>query len=318
MIPVDEPMQMTVTPDGSDPMRQRRPLSKLALFGYALASAAIFAPSLWTLTQYALGTSLHSHVVLVPFISAYLLLLKRTELPNRGRPSFMPAAALLFFAFLAWIAPSHVQSRSLSLNDTLALRTFSFVCCVVAGGFLFAGRSWMRAAASPFAFLLFMIPLPDQVAETFETASKLASAEAAAAFFNLTGTPFLRDGVYFQLPGITIQVAQECSGIRSSWVLLITSLLAAHMFLRNQWNRFVLVAFVIPLGVIRNGFRILVIGLLCIHYGPYMIESAIHRRGGPVFFALSLIPLYGLLWWLRSREIARAKSPTLLGEGVSS
>ena len=34
----------------------------------------------------------------------------------------------------------------------------------------------------------------------------------------------------------------------------------------------------------------------------YMIDSGIHRRGGPLFFALSLVPLFLLLWWLRGRE----------------
>jgi hypothetical protein len=35
-----------------------------------------------------------------------------------------------------------------------------------------------------------------------------------------------------------------------------------------------------------------------------MINSVIHRRGGPFFFAASLIPLFLLLWWLRRGEIA--------------
>jgi hypothetical protein len=52
-----------------------------------------------------------------------------------------------------------------------------------------------------------------------------------------------------------------------------------------------LVAFVMPLAIVRKGFRILVIGLLCVHIGPHMKDSFIHHRGGPIFFALSLIPL---------------------------
>ena len=112
----------------------------------------------------------------------------------------------------------------------------------------------------------------------------------------------LRDGTIFQLPGIVIEVAQECSGIRSSWVLFITSILASYLFLQSPWRRVLLVAFVIPLGIARNGFRILVIGLLCVHVGPQMINSVIHRQGGPLFFALSLIPLFLLLWWLRRAE----------------
>jgi exosortase/archaeosortase family protein len=106
----------------------------------------------------------------------------------------------------------------------------------------------------------------------------------------------------FELPGIVIQVAQECSGIRSSWVLFIAGLLASHLILRTRWRRLVLVAFVIPLGILRNGFRIFVIGLLCVHIGPQMIDSMIHHRGGPIFFALSLVPLFLLLWWLRRQE----------------
>jgi exosortase/archaeosortase family protein len=84
--------------------------------------------------------------------------------------------------------------------------------------------------------------------------------------------------------------------------LFITSLLASHLFLRSPWRRIVLVAFVIPLGNLRNGFRILVIGLLCVHVGPHMIDSIIHRQGGPLFFALSLVPLFLLLWWLERQE----------------
>ncbi len=135
-----------------------------------------------------------------------------------------------------------------------------------------------------------------------------ASAEVANLLFHLSGTPFLRAGAIFQLPDITIEVAQECSGIRSSWVLFMTGILAANLFLKTRWRRFALVAFVIPLGILRNGFRILVIGLLCVNVGPQMIHSIIHRRGGPVFFMLSLVPFLLVLWWLRKGEV-RTRQP---------
>jgi exosortase len=105
-------------------------------------------------------------------------------------------------------------------------------------------------------------------------------AEAAAMYFSIAGTTLVRHGTVFELPGIVLEVAQECSGIRSSWVLVITSLLASHLFLRSPWRRIVLVAFVIPLGLLRNGFRVFVIGMRCVRVGPHMV-SIIHRRGGP-------------------------------------
>ena len=127
----------------------------------------------------------------------------------------------------------------------------------------------------------------------------------ASLLFDATGTPVLRSGTVFELPGVVIRVAQECSGIRSSWVLFITGLVAANLFLNSAWRRFILVALIIPLGIVRNGFRILVIGLLCVHLGPQMIHSILHRNGGPLFFALSLVPLLLLLLWLRRGETPR-------------
>jgi len=57
-----------------------------------------------------------------------------------------------------------------------------------------------------------------------------------------------------------------------------------------------------PLGIVRNGFRILVIGLVCLHVGSQMIDSLVQRKRGPLFFALSLVPLFLLLWWLERQE----------------
>jgi exosortase C (VPDSG-CTERM-specific) len=247
---------------------------------------------------------------LIPFVSAYLLYLRRDQLPKNcvvDLPLAIVslAAGLGVLGFTYWL---DFAGRAPANNDRLGLLTLSFLCCLAAGGFFFFGRGWMRAAAFPLAYLIFMVPMPDAMADALETASKSAAAEVANLFFHLSGTPFLRAGAIFQLPNITIEVAQECSGIRSSWVLLMTSILAANLFLKTRWRRFALVAFVIPLGILRNGFRILVIGLLCVNVGPQMIHSLIHRRGGPVFFMLSLIPFFLGLWWLRKGDV-RTRQP---------
>jgi exosortase C (VPDSG-CTERM-specific) len=272
---------------------------------FVIILLAAFGQPLLGLANYAAHSSLHSHISLIPFVSGYLLYLRRDQLPKE-RVSDLPfgivllACGLGVFLFTHWLV---FAERAPTDNYYFVLLTISFLCCIAAGGFFFFGRDWMRAAAFPVAYLIFMVPMPDAMADALETASKYASAEAANLFFHLSGTPFLRAGLVFQLPNITIEVAQECSGIRSSWVLFITSVLAANVFLKSSWRRLVLVAFVIPLAILRNGFRIFVIGLLCVHVGPQMINSIIHRRGGPAFFVLSLIPFLLLLWWLRRGEI---------------
>lgn len=269
----------------------------------------VFARDLYALAFHAAGNELHSHILLVPFISAYLISIERAKLPRVYRPSVVPGfiAALAGVAAVVWARVLRGHG-GITPNDYLSLTTLALILLLVGGGFFFLGARWMRAAAFPICFLVFAIPLPDHLVDTLETASKLGSAEAADILFTISGTSLVRDGLLFQLPGISLEVAQECSGIRSSWVLLITSVLASYLFLKSPWRRLTLVLVVIPLGLIRNGFRILVIGLLCVHISPDMVNSIIHRRGGPVFFVLSLIPLFGLLWWLRRGERTRAQT----------
>jgi exosortase C (VPDSG-CTERM-specific) len=268
---------------------------------YLVLLTLSFLHPLANLVLYAAHSDLHSHILLVPLISAYVFYIRRPGHATAYRtsvPGTVVAAAIGFTAF----ATSMVWRTSLSVNDELALTTLAFVCLVTAGGFLFFGSKWMAVAAFPFAFLIFMVPLPDAAVRWLEQASVLGSTEVADLLIRSTGTPLARAGTELELPGIVLRVAQACSGIRSSWVLFITSVLAAHLFLKTRWRKLIFVAFVIPLGIVRNGFRILVIALLCVHFGPEMIDSPIHHHGGPLFFGLSLVPFFLLLRWLRRQE----------------
>jgi exosortase C (VPDSG-CTERM-specific) len=286
--------------------RSRRLIGFLA---FSTLLALGFIRPLTALAIHAAGNDTHSHVFLIPFISAYLIYIHRNQLPKDYMSSLAWALIPLSFGVASLVAVGSLArtNSTLSQNDFLSLITFSFVCLIASGGFLFLGREWMAAVRFPFAFLIFMVPLPDAILNFLESVSRLASAEAAALLFSISGTPMLRDGSVFQLPGISIEVAQECSGIRSSWVLFITSVLASYLLLKTPWRRAALIAFVIPLAILRNGFRIWVIGLLCVEFGPQMIHSVIHHRGGPIFFVLSLIPLFLLLWWLRKGEQGKAE-----------
>ena len=302
-----EPLQIRVPLYGgrSGSTREVRPCSSVnrtvRAVGWILwfvAATTAFSSSIVRLMMYASSSELLSYIPLVPFVTCMLLFAQRHSLPRERHTSIAGALIVTVVGIGAASAAIAFRGR-LSMNDDLALLTTAYACIVVAGGFLFFGSTWMTAALFPMAFLAFMIPLPDAIVASFERVSVMASADVAAWFFTATGTPLLRDGTHLALPGIVLVVAQECSGIHSSWILFITSLLAAWLFIESGWRRAFLVAFVLPLAIVRNAFRILVVGLLCVHVGPQMIDSPIHRRGGPLFFALSLIPLFAAMWWLR-------------------
>lgn len=284
----------------------RRPVV-LFLLG-ALAVTAAFVAPLWELTRFAAKSSLFSHILLMPFACAYLIWQTPKELRwPRATPSIWalgPAALGVALLPLYWLI---LRPRGPLIEaDYLSLMTTAYLCFLLAGALACFGAGLVRVLGFPIALCVFMIPWPTALTDAVETFLQVASAEAASVLLALSGTPVLRDGLVFKLPGITLQVAQECSGVHSSLVLFITGLLAGHLLLRSRWRRWVLALAVIPLGILRNGFRILTIAMLCVHVDPDMIDSPIHRRGGPLFFVLSLIPFFLLLLWFRKTERSRS------------
>jgi exosortase C (VPDSG-CTERM-specific) len=290
---------------------------------FALTVCALvlgFGVPLCELVRFAATSEFHSYILLIPFISLYLLWLKGRNLPVASPPARGMAAGFLTSGTAVLVAYWLVLRPRLKLveDDYLALMMVAFllfflgVCC------LFWGKDTLRATAFPLGLLLFMVPIPTFAMPPIDSFLQQGSAAAAQGFFALSGTPFLRNGLAFQLPGISLQVAPECSGIQSSLVLFITGLMASYLFLRTPWKRGVLILFMIPLGLLRNGFRVFTIGELCVHIGPQMINSPIHRKGGPVFFALSLIPLFVLLLVLQKSERAGEKSRLKTGENPNS
>jgi exosortase C (VPDSG-CTERM-specific) len=274
---------------------------------FALAAALLtlgFALPLWRLFAFAVSDDLHSYIPLMPFICAYLAWTLKLELPGESSPARL--AALLFFvagagATAAGLARAHIAGP-VPMEDALALTTLGWLLCLAGAGCWCLGGATMWALVFPFCLLLFMIPLPVVARQAVESALQHGSADVADRMFALCGMPVLRTDTVFQLPGITLEVAPECSGIHSTWVLFITSLVAGRMMLRQPWRRAVLCLAVIPLALLRNGFRVLVIGELCVHVSPTMIDSPIHHHGGPLFFALSLVPFFLLLYGLKKSE----------------
>lgn len=285
--------------------------SKRKLVGYCLYVVVIslaYCEPLVALVQYALKEELHSHLLLIPLVSVYLASLKRDSLPQdwRGGVAGSVIGSLIFAGLAAavFFGPALAGAAPLGHRDAMVQTAACYALLLVAGGFLFLGTSWMRELVFPFVLLVFMVPLPDPVVVGLENFLMKASAEVAHWFFLWTGTPVFRNGQVMELPGMTLEVARNCSGVRSTLVLFITSLIASYMFLSSPWHRGILVAMVIPLGILRNAARVLVLGLLCVHVRPEMIDSWIHHRGGPLFFAASLIPLFATAAWFRHREKA--------------
>jgi exosortase len=180
---------------------------------------------------------------------------------------------------------------------------FSFLICFVGGFILFYGIQAFRQAMFPLLFLIFIVPIPTLILEPLIRILLVGSANTSYEIFKILDVPIYRNGFIFELPGITIEVAKECSGIRSTLALFITSVFAGHLFLQTGWRRVILVLCIFPITIFKNSLRIVTISLLASYVDlSWITNSWLHKAGGKPFFILALLCLAPVLWLLRKSE----------------
>lgn len=265
---------------------------------------------LYQVGRFALQSHLYSHLILIPLISVYLLWLKRSHFQVWERPA--PRAWVVAFSALSLICLTGCilmlnSSEPSSPQDLLALEVYALAFFTAGWACLFLDARVLPSTIFPIGFLFLMAPFPVVIETALENFLQHASAVVAHGIFSLVGTPVLREGTYFHLPDFNMEVAPECSGINSTLVLFIVSLVAGQLFLRSPWKRGILALVVLPIALLRNGVRIFTIGELCVHVGPHMINSYIHRHGGPIFFAASLVPFILILLSLLKSDRSAAQ-----------
>jgi exosortase len=272
--------------------------------GFALfvaISAFAFHGTLKALIAYSLRDPSSSHIILIPLISLFLLYTERMRIFQSARTNTLSGFGLVLCgAILFWLANRGYFSTG--GNWPLSVEALSIVIIWVGGFLLFYGVTAFQAAAFPLLFLLLMVPLPDVILNRVIYELQEGSTQIAQLIFQAVGTPVLRHGFLLSLPGVTIEVAQECSSIRSSVALFITCLIAAHLYLRTWWKILLLLVVGLLLSVVKNGIRIATLTLLSMYVDPGFLTGRLHHEGGFVFFFLALLMLWPLFLWLERSD----------------
>jgi len=242
-----------------------------------------------------------SQIVAVPFVTAFLIWLRRREIFLNVKSAVTPGAVVLGVGLLLLVLP-RIWAIELPTPDDLSLAIGGILLTWLGGALVFYGSSAFRAALFPLLFLAFCIPIPTAALEATIEVFRRGSAELAYGMLRLSGTPVYREGYVFALPGLTIEIAPECSGIRSGIGMLMTGLIAGNLMLATWWRRAALIVTALPLLLLKNAIRIDTLSLLSIYVDPGIIEGRLHHEGGLVFFALGLLMLYPVLLLLMKSE----------------
>ena len=266
------------------------------------------SPHVWVeYLRFARENDSASHIVLIPLITITLIVQNRRAIFSGVASSWIPGSLTVLIGAVIWAGAATLRLSASSQIDSLTATVAASVILSIGGFLLFFGRQAFRSAMFPLLFLAFMVPIPRSLLDVAVDVLKNGSTEVVAVLFNLTGIPHYREGHVFSLPTVAIEIADECSGIRSSIALLITGLLAGNTFLKHSWSRVALVIAVLPLAILKNGIRIVSLSLLATYVDPSFLTGQLHNEGGILFFLLSLGLLIPVVRMLRLSETRLAQ-----------
>src|ERR1035438_6818372 len=276
-------------------------LVHLLCLAFWLLTIGTFWGPLNELLSLSLHETSYSHLIVIPLISACLLYWKRRDIFRATAYELKIGIPLVLAAFGSgwWFS---VRLLAAPGNYRLSFIILAVLVAWAAVFLLCYGLRALRPARFPLLFLLLMISIPPALMEKIILALQIGTSNVLHVLFSLAGTPLIRHGFTFELPGVGIVIAQECSSINLVWALFITGLLVGHFFLRSFPAKACLSLLTVPIAIFTNAVRILTIWFLAAHVNRDFLYGHLHHNGGILFSLISLVMLLLSLSMLRKLE----------------
>ena len=265
-------------------------------------SIAVWWRPLVSTLKLALGSDAYTHILLIAPLSVALIYFERSGVPyvpsRRGWAGWvLLSVALLLRALTA------ASFNAAPADILLSLSVFGLVLWWIGSVVVSSGSGIFRSRLFPLCFLFLIVPVPTGVVNWITQILQYQSAVGATLLFRIAQVPVTRDGLIISIPGLDLEVARECSSIRSSTMLIVITLVLAHLFLQSRWRKVFLLAASLPLAVVKNAIRIFTIAELGTRVDPAYLDGKLHHNGGILFLALAVMMIVVLLWVLRQGEL---------------
>jgi len=263
-----------------------RPLWWLGAAALTILIAFLYKDILFDLVKEWYDDPNVSHGFFVPLLSAYLVWERRQTLADLPRkPSWWGFAIMLGAVGILLVG---------TFGAEFFLSRSSFLFLLAGLIILFLGWAHFRVLIFAWAFLFLMIPIPTLILNEITMPLQFLASKLGSSLLSLVGVPVLREGNVIQLPTITLEVVQACSGIRSLVSLITLAIIYGYLMEKNKVIRVLLVIFAVPIAIAANALRIMGTGLAGSYWSPDKAEGFFHEFSGWVIFILSLAMLFGV------------------------
>lgn len=203
-----------------------------------------------------------------------------------------PAPSGIIWLLLAILIPLQIFARITQIVEIEGYLMYAAVLVVLYSvvGFEVMKRLWF-----PLFYLAFIFPPPETLVAFVTVPMKIWLSQAAIWFLSLFGYPIGGEGVRIYIGQYELLVAAACSGINSIISLSAISLFYIYMRHQARWRyALLLVLLIVPVALIANFFRVLILILLTYHAGEAAAQGFLHNFAGIVMFAIALVTIFAL------------------------
>ena len=288
------------------------PRQDVVLAGAVLLSFVVcYAGVIASLFEQWMSNDMYAHGILIPFISAYLLWDRRALLASTPVEPALVSGSLLFGTALAMLFVGHV-------GGVISLEQVSLIVAILGLVLLLFGKKMLARTVFPLVFLLFAIPIWDVVTNRLHAPFQLLSARIGASLLSAVGIPIRIEGVFIELPNMTLEVAQACSGVNFLVAILALALPQAYLMLQGIGLQIFVAGFAAIVALVTNGLRVALIGLLAytIGSGPD-VHGPGHVLQGLSVAVVGFVVLFATIVLL-SKLSPRKSSPNVTETRVES
>jgi len=270
------------------PAAWRAPLAGLALG--VLALVAVTAGAWGAMLHQWWNIDTYNHLLLVPFIIAWLVGLKARELAALTPQPFWPALGAVAAGLALWRA-----GEALGVN---LLAQAGAVGAVQAALVTLIGLRASLVLAVPLAFAAFLVPFGDEIIPPLQA----ITADIAIALVHLAGVPARIEGIHIHTPAGLFIVAEACSGVKFLIAMVALGVLVCATRLRRWSTRAAFMAACVIVPILANGVRAFATIYVAQFVGAEKATGFDHIVYGWVFFAIVLAILLGAAWRFVERE----------------
>jgi exosortase A len=271
-------------------LEQRNALLMLAVL--VLAYAAVFWPSLASMAAIWWRSETYAHGMLIPLISVWLVVRKRSQLTGLDLGPDWTALIPLLGLCLVWLLALAA--------DVLAVEQMAATLILIALVIVALGRKLAWTLAFPLAYLIFAVPFGDRLTPFLQQ----ITADITVQALQLSGIPVYSNGLFIEIPSGRFEVAEACSGLRYLIASVAIGTLYAHLTYRRLRSRLVFIAASVLVPVLANGIRAYLIVLIA-HLSDMKYATGIdHLIYGWLFFGLVMLLMFWVGNWWRDPEPA--------------